>query len=153
MFFGGKRSPLASLGIWQQTATDPAEVAEAAKKIDEAAAHSGEAGQRYAVVIEAVNEFLSTAADAPLTAMIKTLTRLGHVVIAEGETSVLGGAWPLLNAVKAARTGLALQPEQGDGAMVYKTDFPRSRRGDFPPGRGLLVEGGKVRLLQVALPE
>jgi len=153
VFFGGKRSPLASLGIWQQTATDPAEVAEAAKKIDEAAAHSGEAGQRYAVVIEAVNEFLSTPADAPLTAMIKTLTRLGHVVIAEGETSVLGGAWPLLNAVKAARTGLALQPEQGDGAMVYKTDFPRSRRGDFPPGRGLLVEGGKVRLLQVALPE
>ena len=81
------------------------------------------------------------------------LTRLGHVVIAEGETSVLGGAWPLLNAVKAARTGLALQPEQSDGAMVYKTDFPRSRRGDFPPGRGLLVEGGKVCLLQVALPE
>ncbi len=75
------------------------------------------------------------------------------MVIAEGETSVLGGAWPLLNAVKAARTGLALQPEQSDGAMVYKTDFPRSRRGDFPPGRGLLVEGGKVRLLQVALPE
>ncbi len=153
VFFGSKRSPLASLGIWQQTATDPAEVAEAAKKIDEAAAQSGETGQRYAVVIEAVNEFLSTPADAPLTAMIKTLTRLGHVVIAEGETSVLGGAWPLLNAVKAARTGLALQPEQSDGAMVYKTDFPRSRRGDFPPGRGLLVEGGKVCLLQVALPE
>ena len=153
VFFGSQRSPLASLGIWQQIATDPAEVAEAAAKIDQAAADSGEGGQRYAVVIEAVNEFVSTPADAPLAAMIKTLARLGHVVIAEAETTTLGGAWPLLSAVKSGRTGLALQPEQGDGTMVYKTDFPRSRRADYPPGRGLLVEGGRVRLLQVAIPE
>ena len=152
VLFGGERSPLASLGIWQQIATDPAEVAEAAAKIDQAAT-SGEGVQRYAVVIEAVSEFLSTPADAPLVAMIKTLTRLGHVVIAEAETSALGGGWPLLNAVKSGRTGLALQPEQGDGTIVYKTDFPRSRRADYPPGRGLLVEGGRVRLLQVAIPE
>jgi DNA segregation ATPase FtsK/SpoIIIE, S-DNA-T family len=153
VLFGGNRSPLASLGIWQQIATDPAEVAEAAAKIDQAAAGSGTGGQRYAVVIEAISEFLSTAADAPLVAMIKTLTRLGHVVIAEAETSALGGGWPLLNAVKSGRTGLALQPEQGDGTIVYKTDFPRSRRADYPPGRGLLVENGRVRLLQVAIPE
>ena len=114
---------------------------------------AGNGDQRYAVVIEAVTEFLSTPADAPLAAMIKTLTRFGHVVIAEAETSALGGGWPLLNAVKSGRTGLALQPEQGDGAIVYKTDFPRGRRGDYPPGRGLLVEGGRVRLLQVAIPE
>jgi S-DNA-T family DNA segregation ATPase FtsK/SpoIIIE len=152
VLFGGKRSPLASLGIWQQVATDPAEVAEAAAKIELAAA-GGEGGLRYAVVIEALNEYLSTPADAPLTAMIKTLTRLGHVVIAEAETSALSGAWPLLAAVKSARVGLALQPEQGDGALVYKTDFPRSRRADYPQGRGLLVEGGKARLLQVAIPE
>ena len=152
VLFGGKRSPLASLGIWQQIATDPAEIAEAAAKIDQAAG-GGEGVQRYAVVIEAVSEFLSTPADAPLVAMIKTLTRFGHVVIAEAETSALGGGWPLLNAVKSGRTGLALQPEQGDGTIVYKTDFPRSRRADYPPGRGLLVEGGRVRLLQVAMPE
>jgi S-DNA-T family DNA segregation ATPase FtsK/SpoIIIE len=153
VLFGGKRSPLASLGIWRQLATDPAEVAQIAQKLDEAVIQNGEGGQRYAVVIEAISEYLSTPADAPLTAMIKSLTKLGHVVIAEGETSTLGGAWPLLAAVKSARAGLALQPEQGDGALVYKTDFPRGRRADYPPGRGLLVEGGKVRLLQVAIPE
>jgi len=153
VLFGAKRSPLASLGIWQEMATDPAEVAEAAKKIEQAAAQHGADGQRYAVVIEAVSEYLSTPADAPLTAMIKTLAKLGHVVIAEGETSTLAGAWPLLAAVKSARAGLALQPEQGDGQLVYKTDFPRARRADHPPGRGLLVEGGKVRLLQVSIPE
>ncbi|MGH3279729.1 MAG: FtsK/SpoIIIE domain-containing protein, partial [Trebonia sp.] len=153
VLFGGKRSLLASLGIWRQTAAGPAEVAEAARKIDEAVTQGDEGGQRYAVVIEAISEYLSTPADAPLAAMIKTLTRSGHMVIAEGETSTLSGAWPLLAAVKAARTGLALQPEQGDGQLVYKTDFPRSRRADYPPGRGLLVEGGKARLLQVAIPE
>jgi S-DNA-T family DNA segregation ATPase FtsK/SpoIIIE len=152
VLFGGKRSPLAGLGIWQQVATDPADVAEAAAKLGQAAAAGGD-GQRYAVVIESIAEFLSTAADAPLAAMIKTLSRLGHVVIAEAETSALGGPWPLLNAVKSARVGLALQPEQGDGGVVYKTDFPRVRRNEFPPGRGLLVEGGRVRLLQVAIPE
>lgn len=153
VLFGGSRSPLASLGIWRQTAAGPAEVAEAAKKIDEAVTNNGEGGQRYAVVIEAISEYLSTPADAPLTSLIKNLTRLGHVVIAEGETSTLNGAWPLLATVKAARAGLALQPEQGDGALVYKTDFPRGRRADYPPGRGLLVEGGKARVLQVAIPE
>jgi DNA segregation ATPase FtsK/SpoIIIE, S-DNA-T family len=160
VFFGSRRSPLIGLGIWQQVASDPAEVAEVAAKLDAAAgaaaagaaAASGD-GQRFAVVIESVTEFLGTQADTPLAAMIKTLVKYGHLVIAEAETSALGQAWPLLNAVKSARAGLALQPEQGDGLLVYKTEFPKARRAEFPAGRGLLVEGGQVRLLQVAIPE
>jgi S-DNA-T family DNA segregation ATPase FtsK/SpoIIIE len=152
VFFGGSRSPLVGLGIWQQVATDPAEVAEVAAKLGRAAAE-GDAGQRFAVVIESITDFLGTPADAPLAAMVKTLATRGHVVIAEGETSALGQSWPLLAAVKSARTGLALQPEPGDGLLVYKTEFPKSRRNEFPPGRGLLVENGRVRLIQVALPE
>ena len=152
VFFGSKRSPLISLDIWQQVATDPAEVAELAAKLDQAA-RDPEPGQRFAVVIEQLTEFLGGPADTPLATMIKTLAVNGHVVIAEAETSALGQSWPLLNAVKSARTGLALQPEQSDGLMVYKTEFPKSRRGEFPPGRGLLVEGGRVRLAQIAIPE
>jgi DNA segregation ATPase FtsK/SpoIIIE, S-DNA-T family len=153
VFFGGRRSPLIGLGIWQQVASDPAEVAEVAAKLDQAAAAAGDDGQRFAVVIESVAEFLGTPADAPLAAMIKTLAKHGHVVIAEAETSALGQGWPLLNMVKSARAGLALQPEQGDGQLVYRTEFPKVRRGEFPPGRGLLVEGGRARLVQVAIPE
>lgn len=152
VFFGGKRSPLISLGIWQQVASDPAEVAELAGKLEQAAREPG-SGQRLAVVIEQLTDFLGGPADMPLAAMIKTLSGDGHVVIAEAETSALGQAWPLLNAVKSARTGLALQPEQSDGLLVYKTEFPKSRRSEFPPGRGLLVEGGRVRLAQIAIPE
>ena len=151
VFFGGKRSPLIGLGIWQQVCTDPADVAETAAKLEQAARADG--GQRFAVVIESVTDFLSTPADMPLVSMIKTLAGAGHAVIAEAETSALGQAWPLLNAVKSARSGLALQPEAADGPLVYKTEFPKARRGEFPPGRGLLVESGHVRLVQMAMPE
>jgi DNA segregation ATPase FtsK/SpoIIIE, S-DNA-T family len=151
VFFGSKRSPLIALGTWQQVVTSPEEVAEAASKLEQLISRDG--GGRLAVVIEGIADFLGGPADMPLTSLIKTLSGHGHLVIAEGETSALGGSWPLLNAVKSARTGLALQPEQADGLLVYKTEFPKSRRAEFPPGRGLLVQGGRVRLMQIAIPE
>ncbi|HEY6790832.1 MAG TPA: FtsK/SpoIIIE domain-containing protein [Trebonia sp.] len=153
VFFGGRRSPLIGLGAWQHVATDPAQVAEIAAKLEQEVTRDGDSGPPFAVVIEGVSDFLGTPADMPLAAMIKKLAGSGHLVIAEAETSAMGQSWPLLNAVKQARTGLALQPEAADGAMVFKTDFPKARRSEFPPGRGLLVEGGRVRLAQVAIPE
>ncbi len=152
VFFGSKRSPLIGLGLWQQAATCPEEVAEAAGKLEQVV-RDGDPGRRLAVVIEGLTDFLGGPADMPLTSLIKTLAGHGHLVIAEAETSALGQAWPLLNAAKSARSGLALQPEQGDGLLVYKTEFPKSRRSEFPAGRGLLVENGRVRLTQIAIPE
>jgi len=153
VFFGGKRSPLIGLGIWQQICTEPGEVAEAAAKLEQVVSRDGEPGRRFAVVIESLTDFLSGPADMPLASLIKTLPRHGHLVVAEAETSALSQSWPLLNAAKSARSGLALQPEQSDGPLVYRTEFPKSRRSEFPPGRGLLVENGHVRLTQLALPE
>jgi S-DNA-T family DNA segregation ATPase FtsK/SpoIIIE len=51
--------------------------------------------------------------------------------------------------VKNSRTGLALQPDQGDGLSLYKTPFPRTTRADFPPGRALLVARGATEVVQV----
>jgi DNA segregation ATPase FtsK/SpoIIIE, S-DNA-T family len=153
VFFGGKRSPLIGLGVWQQVCTEPEEVAEAAAKLEQVVSRDGEPGRRFAVVVESLTDFLSGPADMALASLIKALPRHGHLVVAEAETSALGQSWPLLNAAKSARSGLALQPEQSDGPMVYRTEFPKSRRSEFPPGRGLLVENGHVRLTQLALPE
>lgn len=152
VFVGGRRSPLVALGAWQQVATNPDEIAEAAAKL-ERAAREDDAGHRFAVVIEGVADFLGGPADMPLTSLIKTLASHGHLVIAEAETSAMGHSWPLLNAAKSTRSGLALQPEQTDGVLVYKTEFPKSRRSEFPAGRGLLVESGRVTLAQIAVPE
>jgi len=153
VFFGSKLSPLLGLGTWQQVGTDPGEVAEAAGKLEQDVSRGGDPGRRFAVVIEGLSDFVGGPADAPLTSLIKTLASHGHLVIAEAETSVLGQSWGLLNAAKSARSGLALQPEQGDGALVYRTEFPKSRRSEFPRLRGLLVENGRVRLTQIAIPE
>ncbi len=153
VFFGGRRSPLIGLGAWQQVATDPQEAAELAAKLEAEITRDGDSGRPFAVVIEGINEFLGTPADMPLGSLIKKLASGGHLVIAEGETSAMGQSWPLLNAVKSARTGLALQPEPADGSLVFKTEFPKSRRSEFPPGRGLLVEAGRARLAQIAIPE
>jgi len=46
-----------------------------------------------------------------------------------------------------------LQPEQSDGFLL-RSQFPRTRRADFPPGRGLYVpRGGQPMVVQVALPQ
>jgi S-DNA-T family DNA segregation ATPase FtsK/SpoIIIE len=55
--------------------------------------------------------------------------------------------------VRSARRGFALQPDQAEGDAIFRTSFPRISRAEFPPGRGLLVEGGKTRKVQIALPD
>ena len=100
MFFGGRRSPLIGLGVWQHVATDPHEVADAGQ-LDAQVTRDGDSSRPLAVVIEGINEFLGTPADAPLASLIKRLAGNGHLVIAEGEVSALGGSWPLFSAVKS----------------------------------------------------
>ena len=39
------------------------------------------------------------------------------------------------------------------GETLFKTPFPRTTRHEFPAGRGLMVQGGQVTKVQVALPE
>jgi S-DNA-T family DNA segregation ATPase FtsK/SpoIIIE len=85
--------------------------------------------------------------------LIKACRANDQFVVAEGETSSLAGSWPLLQAVKVSRTGIALQPDQVDGDNLYKTSFPRVARANFPYGRGLFVQGGKWFRVQVALPD
>jgi len=62
-------------------------------------------------------------------------------------------SWPLLMEVKSARRGFALQPDATEGDILFRTTYPRSRRSEFPPGRGFLVQGGKTRKVQLGLPE
>jgi len=99
-----------------------------------------------------VGEFLSTDADMPLQNLIKACRSVGVFVMAEGATSDVSGSWPLLQGIKASRHGLVLQPDQPDGDVLFKTAFPRVRRADFPPGRGLYVRQGRAVRVQVAMP-
>ncbi|MDW3215459.1 MAG: FtsK/SpoIIIE domain-containing protein [Ilumatobacteraceae bacterium] len=151
VLFGRRRSPLTTVTTWAAAAHGPVENDRLASKL---AGRLGEAaGRSIVVVIEAVGELLDTEADMPLQELLRVCRDQGIFVIAEGETSSLTGSWPLLQAVKSYRCGIVLQPDQMDGDTLFKTPFPRTTRPEFPAGRGLMVQGGQVTKVQVAVPE
>lgn len=108
--------------------------------------------KRLVVVIEALGDYLSGSADAPLVALIKSIRRSSSFLLAEAETSAWASSWPLMAEIKSARRGFLLQPEGMDGDSILRTSIPRGNRNDFPEGRGFLVQSGKAVRVQLALP-
>jgi DNA segregation ATPase FtsK/SpoIIIE, S-DNA-T family len=151
VYLGQRRSPLATAASWHSSANGPADIATLAFDLQAKIAES-EPGS-WVVVVEGVGDLLNTECDVAVQDLLKACRGSEQFVIAEGETSTVTGSWPLLQAVKVSRAGIALQPDQMDGDTLFKTPFPRLARADFPPGRGLLVGGGKALRVQVALPE
>ena len=149
-YFGQKRSPLASLP-WEGSALD---VDGAAKLAGDLPLLIGEVGGEVppsVVVIENISDFVGTPADLALQQLVKTAVAGGHFVLSDGDAVALNGAQPLIVGSRSSRTGIALQPEQSDGAM-FRTQFPRLKKSEFPVGRGLYVgRGGQVTTIQVAL--
>ncbi|MFN8074056.1 MAG: FtsK/SpoIIIE domain-containing protein [Kineosporiaceae bacterium] len=152
-YLGNRRSPLPRSLEWARAATTPEEVAALAGELSAAIKGQALPPHTLVVVVEGLPDFLNTPADLPLQDLVKTCRSSEQTVIAEGETSALAGSWPLLMSVRSGRHGLVLQPDQGDGDMLFRTTFPRGSRADFPPGRGLYVRSGRVTKVQVALPD
>ncbi len=152
-YFGGPRSPVGRWEGWSARATDPESAGALARELLAEVSTPAEPGRRQVIVLESIADFLSTGADTDLAALIKAAKRNEHFVIAESETSSWSQSWPLLMEVKSARRGLALQPDQLEGDLLFKTAFPRARRSDFPPGRGYLVQAGRIRKIQLAYAE
>ncbi len=151
--FGSKRSPLGAAIEWHHRATTPDEMEILAESLTKLVADEDPSVAGLVVVIESISDLLNGSADMPLQGLLKACRALDHFVIAESESGTLGSSWPLLQAAKASRTGIALQPEQLDGDSIFKTAFPRVQRAEFPPGRGFYVRAGKAARVQVALPE
>jgi S-DNA-T family DNA segregation ATPase FtsK/SpoIIIE len=152
-YFGTARSPLGTFLPWAFKATTADEAADLAADLHERLGREDPGVDRLVVVVEGIAEFLNGSADYPLQELLGACRRNDRLVLAESETSTLGQSWPLLGLVKSARTGLVLQPEQMDGDVLFRTGFPRMNRGEFPPGRGLLVRAGRADVVQIALPE
>ena len=152
-YFGNAKSTLSRRAGWTKTATGPDAAAELAKELLERAQQPATASARMCIIIESISDFLSTSADQDLTAVIKAAKRNDHFVVGESENSTWSQSWPLLMEFKAARRGFALQPEPHEGDLLFKTTFPRAKRAEFPEGRGNFVQAGKVRRVQLALPD
>ncbi|QTE28988.1 FtsK/SpoIIIE domain-containing protein [Pengzhenrongella sicca] len=147
MYLGKERSAVRQLGLWDAVALTDLAI------IDLAASLRGALdGPRMVVVIEDVPAFVDSAAESELDSLVVLLAEHGHLVVAEGELSRLTQYSPLLQSLRGARRGIVLQPDQNDGDSIFRTDFPRASRRDFPPGRGIATERGKTWRVQLARP-
>lgn len=149
-YFGSRRSALAKDFDWDIAALDHAEAAKLAAEVTELLGDRSELSPPGLVVIENLIEYVQSPADAALQDMVRKVVANGHLVLSDGEPTPLSGLPQLLQAARASRVGIVLQPEQSDG-VLFRAQFPRVRKADFPPGRGLyLARGGQPTVVQVA---
>ena len=146
-----RSSELGALAEWSEVAAGPDALNVLAARL-QAELHEGTHHGPMAVVIERVDDLAGTAAESPLSGLVKACIDNGHFVVAEGETMFFTSNFGLSGLVKTSRSGLALQPDGIEGQMVFRSSFPAFNRADLPEGRGFLVERGRPELLQVALP-
>jgi S-DNA-T family DNA segregation ATPase FtsK/SpoIIIE len=144
-------SELAARPDWTEVAAGTDAIVALATRL-QIALHEGAHRGRMAVVVERVDDLAGTAAESPLSLLIKSALDHDHFVMAEGETIFFGSSFGLPGLLKTSRSGLALQPDGVEGQTVFRSSFPASNRAGQPEGRGYLVQRGRPEMLQVALP-
>jgi S-DNA-T family DNA segregation ATPase FtsK/SpoIIIE len=105
-----------------------------------------------ALVVERMDDLAGSAAEMPLSSLVKAALEHDHFVVAEGEVVFFSSSFGLPGLLKTSRSGLALQPDGVEGQTVFRSSFPAFNRAAQPEGRGFLVQRGRPEMLQVALP-
>ena len=154
--FTHPRTTLRDAMPWAGTATVATEIealaGELATALESGAVRSS-SDAPVLVVFEAVDHLAGELYGPALERLAKVALAHGAFVVGESEVSALGQAYPLGPVLTQARRGIALQPDESDGYAAFRTVFPRINRSEFPPGRGIIVDRGKLHRIQVALPE
>ncbi|MCY7379360.1 MAG: hypothetical protein LH467_08510 [Gemmatimonadaceae bacterium] len=150
---GGRRAVLRDDRVWAGTASSIDDVRALAKQLAPiVAAEAVEGAQnRMVIVVENVTEFGDTDAERPLKELMQAITRSDHLLIGEGDVSLMAGGYGLIGELKAGRRGIVLKPETYDGEAIFKVPFPRVQRHEFPEGRGIFVENGRAVTVQLPL--
>ncbi|MFF1634262.1 FtsK/SpoIIIE domain-containing protein [Leifsonia sp. NPDC058248] len=147
-------SALARACDWTELSRDADEAESLALRLaTRLEARTAEGDASPLIVIENVGDFEGLPAESQVARLIKAARRAGVPVLAEADTVTAPGAWQLFAELKTARAGLVLQPEETDGLALFRTPFPRVTRGEFPVGRGILVDSGRLTRVQVAFLE
>ncbi|MGO2141754.1 MAG: FtsK/SpoIIIE domain-containing protein [Leucobacter sp.] len=109
-------------------------------------------GKRGIVVVEDIGGFDGSGNEQSLAALLKLLRRSDLTTIVEGENATISNVWELASPLRGARWALALQPDANDQPSLFTAPFAHAKRSDFPPGRGLLIQGSNLTGVHVALP-
>lgn len=147
-----RSSELAALPDWAEVAAGPEAIVALATRLHRELQASVGKGP-MAIIIERVDDLGGTAAEPPLSGLVKACLEQDCFVVAEGESMFFSSGFGLPGLLKTSRSGLALQPDGIEGQTVFRSSFPAFNRADLPEGRGFLVERGRSEMLQVALPE
>jgi S-DNA-T family DNA segregation ATPase FtsK/SpoIIIE len=144
-------SELAALPDWSELAAGTEAIVELASRI-QGELSKGAHQRPMAVVVERMDDLAGTAAESPLSGLVKACLDHECFVVAEGETIFFSSSFGLPGLLKTSRSGLALQPDGAEGQSVFRTSLPAFNRADQPEGRGFLVQRGRPQMLQIALP-
>ncbi|MEO7555910.1 MAG: FtsK/SpoIIIE domain-containing protein [Acidimicrobiales bacterium] len=87
-----------------------------------------------------------------LTALLQGARRDLHVIASGRADDVRTGYSHWSKPIRAARTGLLLQPDLSMDGDLFNVRLPRRLAVALVPGRGFLVSNGDAELVQVALP-
>ncbi|MCL2490102.1 MAG: FtsK/SpoIIIE domain-containing protein [Propionibacteriaceae bacterium] len=152
-YFGPKRSIVWRESVWTKAATDPDNMLALITEITPGLQNASENTAGAAIMIEGVTELIGSPADQAITDMIKLARRNGHLIIGETDTAGWSSSWPIVSEIRNSRRGIVLQPDSTDGDSIFRVSFPRVKRADYPPGRGLYVDAGKYWTVQLPIPD
>lgn len=148
-----RRSALAGAAAWNAVSRDAEEAEQLASRLAvQLEAPASDRNTDLFIVVENVGDFEALPAEGAVARLLKAARRADVPVIVEADTITAASAWQIFAELRTARAGLVLQPEETDGLSLFRTQFPRVTRTDFPVGRGILVTAGKLDRIQVAFP-
>lgn len=136
---------------WDRAAHGAEAVAAMARELITELGQGASPNAHTVIAVERAAYAEGTEALSALVALAKACRRAEVLLIVEYELGAAAGVWDLLGVLKQARWGVALQPDETDSGTPFRNVFGRVRRGDFPPGRGFVIEGGRATPVQLAL--
>ena len=145
---GTRRSELKDFRPWVRSAIKPEEEKDLVTELTELVT-SDVADGRILIVIEDIPHLADGAADRPMRALLQAMNNSDHMLIGEAEISRASGSVGVLGEWKTGRQGIILKPDTYDGESIFKTAFSRVKRSDFPVGRGIFVQAGRMVTMQM----
>src|SRR5690606_25715841 len=104
---------------------------------------------RIMIVIEDIPHVADGPADRPMRTLLQAMNNSDHLLIADAEISRAAGSIGVLGEWQTGRQGIVLKPDTYDGESIFKTPFGRVKRSDFPVGRGIFVQAGRMVTMQM----
>ena len=150
--FSGRRSALQDFRPWVRSSSKIEEIKEIATELTDLLADES-ITEKVMVVVENVPQFEDTDAERPLRKLYQAINNSDHFLVGDLDITRANGSYGYIGDFKASRTGIVLKPDQGDGDTVFKIEFPKIRRSEFPEGRGMFVQDGRFVMVHVPLAE